>query len=131
MEDTIRLDTAGPATAAADIQPPPKFEYVLELMVTHRGNPFAEIERVLADDPRSVFGNCLRAALIVCTDAVGMRSSLAISVAAIEAACPDAQNPARRHAAAARAWLDGDSAIAVERYGAILVDWPRGPIDAL
>jgi hypothetical protein len=125
MEDTIRLDTAGPATAAADIQPPPKFEYVLELMVTHRGNPFAEIERVLADDPRSVFGNCLRAALIVCTDAVNMRSSLAISVAAIEAACPDAQNPARRHAAAARAWLDGDSAIAVERYGAILVDWPR------
>jgi len=32
---------------------------------------------------------------------------------------------ARRHAAAARAWLDGDQTLAAERYGAILIDWPR------
>ncbi|MGC1822500.1 MAG: tetratricopeptide repeat protein, partial [Pseudolabrys sp.] len=31
----------------------------------------------------------------------------------------------RRHAAAARAWLDGDEVLAVERYGAIVSDWPR------
>ena len=46
-------------------------------------------------------------------------------MAAIEAACPDIDDPARRHAAAARAWLEGDPALALERYGAIVIDWPR------
>ena len=72
-----------------------------------------------------MFGHCLRAALIVCADAAGARSSLAASVAAIEAACPDVHDPARRHASAARAWLEGDPALAVERYGAIVTDRPR------
>ena len=53
------------------------------------------------------------------------RSKLIASVTAIEAECPDTDDPARRHAAAARAWLDGDEALAAERYGAILIDWPR------
>jgi tetratricopeptide (TPR) repeat protein len=73
----------------------------------------------------NLFGHCLRAALIVCTDAVAARPSLAVSMAAIEAACPDAQNRAHRHALAARAWFDGDASLAVERYGSILIDWPR------
>src|SRR5262249_4867100 len=30
-----------------------------------------------------------------------------------------------RHAAAARAWLAGNQTLAVERYGAIVIDWPR------
>jgi len=95
------------------------------MLLTHRGNPALEVERVLADDPECVFGHCLRAALIVCADQAAARSSLAVSVAAIEAACPDADDRAYRHAAAARAWLDGDSVLALERYGAIVVDWPR------
>ena len=53
------------------------------------------------------------------------RSKLIASVTAIEAECPDTDDPARRHAAAARAWLDGDETLAAERYGAILIDWPR------
>jgi hypothetical protein len=44
-------------------------EHALELLLTHRGNPSVEVDRVLADDPHSVFGHCLRAALIVCADA--------------------------------------------------------------
>jgi tetratricopeptide (TPR) repeat protein len=125
VEEAIRLNTAGPATAGVDIKSPLRYEHALELLLKHRGNPLAEIERVLANDPQSVFGHCLRAALIVCTDAVAARSSLAESLAAIEAACPDAQNPARRHAAAAQAWFNGDPGLAVDRYGAILIDWPR------
>ena len=125
MEEAIRLDTAGPASVGADIKSPPRWEHALELLLKHRGNPLVEIERVLANDPQSVSGHCLRAALIVCTDAVAARSSLAESLAAIEAACPEAQNPARRHAAAAQAWFNGDPALAVDRYGAILIDWPR------
>ena len=78
-------------------------DHVLELLVTHRGNPSVEIERVLAEDPQCVFGHCLRAAIIVRADATAERSTLAASVAIIEASCPDINDPARQHAAAARA----------------------------
>jgi tetratricopeptide (TPR) repeat protein len=100
-------------------------EHALELLLTHRGNPSVEIERVLAEDPQCVLAHCLRAAIIVRADANAARSTLAASVAAIEAACPDIDAPARRHAAAARAWLEGDSALALERYGGIVIDSPR------
>jgi tetratricopeptide (TPR) repeat protein len=100
-------------------------EHALELLLTHRGNPSAEVERVLADHPQSVFGHCLRAAIIVRNDDRTARFTLAESVAAIEAACPDMDHRARRHAAAALAWLEGDRSLAVERYGAIVIDWPR------
>jgi hypothetical protein len=73
-----------------------------------------------------VLAHCLRAALIVCGDRVADRSTLAASVAAIEASCPDMlRDPARRHAAAAGAWLEGDPLLAAERYGAIVIDWPH------
>lgn len=103
----------------------PQCEHALELLLTHRGNPSVEVERVLADNPRSVLGHCLRAALIVRADDASARSMLAASVAAIETACPDTNDPACRHATAARAWLEGDQALAVERYGGIVNDWPR------
>src|SRR5262249_45324947 len=67
----------------------------------------------------------LRAAIIVRADDIAARSKLFASVTALETMCPDLDDPARRHAAAARAWLDGDEALAVERYGAIVIDWPR------
>ena len=127
MEEAVRLnaDAAESTSDEAHGASLPRCEHVLELLLTHRGNPSAEIERVLADDSQSVFGHCLRAALIVCADAAAARSSLAASVAIIEAACPDVHDPARRHASAARAWLEGDPALAVERYGAIVTDRPR------
>src|SRR5215831_12426612 len=102
-----------------------RFEHALELLLTHRGDPAGEVDRLLAENPRSVFGHCLRAALVVHGDDERARSKLAASVAAIEAACPELEDPARRHAAAARAWLEGDPALAAERYGAIVIDRPR------
>jgi len=125
MEEAIRISAAEVAVDQDHLKLPPRFESALEQLLTHRGNPFAEIERLLADDPKSVFGHCLRAASIVSADAIAARPSLALSVAAIEAACPDTQDLAHRHAAAAQAWFEGDSALALERYGAILIDWPR------
>jgi tetratricopeptide (TPR) repeat protein len=79
---------------------------------------------MLANHPRSVLAHCLRAAIIVRADDGTARSTLAASLAAIEAACPDIDDPARRHAAAASAWLEGDPALAAERYGALVIDWP-------
>jgi len=100
-------------------------ERALDFMLTSRGDAAGEIARVLADDPGDVFAHCLRAGLIVRADDDAARPALAASVAAIEAARPDTDDPARRHATAARAWLDGDQALAAERYGAIVVDRPR------
>jgi hypothetical protein len=114
-----------PDSADCDTSSLRRCEYALELLLTHRGSPSTEINRVLADDPRCVLGHCLRAALIVCGDAVGERSSLAASVSTIEASCPDMNDPARRHASGARAWLEGNPSQAVELYGAIVIDWPR------
>jgi tetratricopeptide (TPR) repeat protein len=114
-----------PAPAAIETNTLRRCERALDMMLTQRGDAFAEVERVLADDPESVFGHCLRAALIVRADSAAPRSTLAASIAVIEAACPDSDDPARRHAVAARAWLDGDPAGAAALYGAILVDWPH------
>src|SRR5215813_6218043 len=117
------------ATKAAIVEPHSdtlrRCDHALELLLTHRGNPSVEIEQVLAEDPHCVFGHCLRAAVIVRADASVAQSKLAASVATIEALCPDIDAPARRHAAAARAWLEADPALALERYGAIVIDWPR------
>src|SRR5215472_4372573 len=100
-------------------------ERALELLLTHRGNPAAEVDRILADDPQCIFAHCLRAALVVSADSFGARPSVAASVSSIEAACSDLNSAARRHATAARAWLDGDESLASEYYGAIVIDWPH------
>ena len=100
-------------------------ERALDMMLTQRGRPFVEVERALADDPGCVFCHCLRAALIVRADGNAPRSALAASIAAIEATCPDSNNPARRHAIAARTWLGGDSAGAASIYSEIFTDRPH------
>jgi hypothetical protein len=125
MEEAVRFYAATPGGADVDTESLPRCEHALELLLTHRGNPSAEVDRVLAGDPQCVFGHCLRAALIVCADATAARSSLVASVDVIEAVCQDIHDPARRHAAAAGAWLQGDPALAAERYGAIVTDCPR------
>jgi tetratricopeptide (TPR) repeat protein len=113
------------AIAAVETDSQRRCERALDMLLTQRGDASAEVERLLADDPGCVFGHCLRAALIVRAESAASRSALTASIAAIEAACPDAGDPVRRHALAARAWLDGDSAHAVALYGAILIDWPH------
>ena len=119
------LHVATPAIAAVEMDPQRRYERALDMLLTQRGDASAEVERLLADDPGYVFGHCLRAALMVRAESAASRSALAASIAAIEAARPDASDPARRHALAARAWIDGDSAHAVELYGAILSHWPH------
>ena len=103
----------------------PRAAHALSLLHTHRGDPAGEVEALLTADPGSTLVHCLRAALIVAADDDGARSQLAVSIAAIEAACPSNDDPARRHAAAARAWLANDAALALSRYGDIVVDAPR------
>src|SRR5262245_58724570 len=97
----------------------------LEFMLTSCGKPRKEVDCVLVDDPQFIFAHCLRTAIIVRGDRDAARSKLVVSLTAIEAACPGIDDPTRRHASAARAWLEGDQVLAVERYGAILIDRPH------
>ena len=117
--------TATVTTAAAEKKPLERCKHALDMMLTQRGEPYVEVEQALADDPGCVFCHCLRAALIVRADGNAPRSRLAESIAAIEAACPNTDDPARRHAIAARTWLDGDPAGAVAIYSEILADRPH------
>ena len=122
---TPAVPGAIPAAALVEANNLQRRERALDMMLTQRGDAIAEVELMLADDPENVFGHCLRAAVIVRADSAAARSTLAASIAAIEAACPDNDAAARRHAVAARAWLDGDPAGAAALYGAILVEWPH------
>lgn len=110
-------DPALPAAAAA--------AHALWLLHTHRGQPAEAVEQLLARHPRHAAGHRLRAGLLVAADKAGARGLLAQSLAVLDAAQADPGHPDRRHAEAARAWLAGDAARALERYGAIVVDWPH------
>jgi hypothetical protein len=125
VEASLGPKAAYPASVETNRDSLAQCEHALELLLTHRGDPLADIQQLLADDPQCLPAHRLHAVLIVCADATAARPALAKSVAAIEAACPDRLGPARRHAAAARAWLEDDPALAFERYGAIVRDWPR------
>jgi tetratricopeptide (TPR) repeat protein len=119
------LHAAMSATGMAETNSLQRCERVLDMLLTQRGDALAEVERVLADHPDSVFGHCLRAALIVRADSVAARPTLAASIAAIELARLDARDPALLHAVAARAWFNDDPARAVMLYDAILIDRPH------
>jgi len=103
---------------------PGRFENILEAFLVNRGSPLRDIDLALADHPESTLGHCLRMAIIVRGDDASRLSRLAESITAIETMCREADAQARRHASAARAWLGGDHALALERYGAIIVDFP-------
>ena len=98
---------------------------ILEAFIAGRGNPSRDIDLSLAENPESVFGHCLRAAIIVRAGDASSRPRLAESISAIEAISRDGDSQTRRQASAARAWLDGDQILALERYGTIVVDFPH------
>jgi hypothetical protein len=97
----------------------------LELLLTQRGDASREVDRLLAEKPKSLGLHCLRLALIVRADDSGARSTAEESIALIEAESPDLSAHAHHHASAARAWLEGNPALAVLRYDAIVTEWPH------
>jgi tetratricopeptide (TPR) repeat protein len=102
-----------------------QLERATELTASFFTDPLAVIDVALVDDPRFAAGHCLRAALALMSTERGALPILAESVAAIEAIGAVANDRERRHAAAARAWLEGDFARSLRLYGDILVDYPR------
>src|SRR5262249_39919101 len=102
-----------------------RFAPVLDAFLTGCGNPSREIDRLIAENPQAAFGHCLRLASIVRGDGAYAKLRALESIAAIEKICPEMDHHARRHAAAAQAWIDGNQLLALERYDAIVADVPR------
>jgi len=94
----------------------PSFEAALQLALTYRGHASSEVKRLLSDEPRSVFGHCLRAALIVRTGAPTQRLDLARSRTVIEnAGCAEGSLPRLRDAAHALRSCSGNIGAAAMR----------------
>jgi hypothetical protein len=119
------LDARGLAVSASDEAALALFEAALASLHGTRGDASVRTDAALARDPRLVVAHCLRAAALVLAGGAAPNARLAATLAELEALAGDANERERRHAAAARAWLDGDTALALARYGAIVVDYPR------
>jgi hypothetical protein len=118
-------DCRGNPVSTTDLATLTRYERAAELMVSYFVDPVAAIDEALARDPDFVLGHCLKAGLAITSTEKGAEPMLAQSVAAIERLAGRANARELAHGAAARAWLDGDFAGSVRRYGDILLDYPR------
>jgi tetratricopeptide (TPR) repeat protein len=109
-------------TSSASLQ---QFEQALDLSLSYRLDPLATIQKALEADPTFALGHCLRAGLAIMATDRGALPLLTQSVEAVESQGRRANDRERAHAAAARAWLDGDFAGSIHRYGEILLDHPH------
>jgi tetratricopeptide (TPR) repeat protein len=116
-------DSLGLITSTDDPLSLEAFEQALASLFRSNGNALPAIERAIERDPGFAMGHCLRAGALVLSG-TDTRAALAASVATIERNS-SASERERRHAAAARHWLDGDVARAASLYGELLREYPR------
>jgi tetratricopeptide (TPR) repeat protein len=102
-----------------------RYELAVELFHGYYGDPLAVVDKALAEDPEFVMGHCVRAALLVTTTEKSAQPALCESVQAGEKLAHQANERERAHLAAARDWLEGRFERSVQRYGQILLDYPR------
>jgi tetratricopeptide (TPR) repeat protein len=102
-----------------------RLEAATELLHGYFGDPLGVIDRALAEDPEFVMGHAFRAGLLITAADGAVKPLLRESVEAGAALAHRANDRERRHLAAARAWLDGDFAGSIQRYGDIVVHYPR------
>jgi len=87
------------------------------------GDPVADLDGIDPDDPEFARAQTIRAAAHVLAKSPDALPAL---VKVLNAGAGPAASPrTRAHLAAAQAWVDGDPALAAERYAAILESWPR------
>jgi len=118
-------DARGCPTSAPSSGSLQQYEQALELSASYQLDPLATIQKAIDADPAFAMGHALRAGLAVMATDRGAVPMLQESVEAIEALGRRAVDRERAHAAAARAWLEGDFAGSIHRYGEILLDHPQ------
>jgi tetratricopeptide (TPR) repeat protein len=117
-------DSLGLITSTDDPLSLEYFEQALASLFRSDGSAIPVIEHAIERDPAFVAGHCLRAGALVLSGSDTHTAALAVSIAAIERN-PRANERERRHATAARHWLDGDVTRAARLYGELLRDYPR------
>ena len=120
LTDARGCPTSAPSSACLQ-----QYEQALELSASYQLDPLATIQKAIDADPAFAMGHALRAGLAVMATDRGAVPMLQESVEAIEALGRRAVDRERAHAAAARAWLEGDFAGSIHRYGEILLDHPQ------
>jgi len=120
---TLR-DSVGLITSTGDALSLEGLERAIASLFRSDGNALPAIERAIARDPAFAMGHCLRAGALVMRGADTATAELAASVSAVERNFR-ANERERRHAAAARFWLDGDVVHAALGYEDLLRDYPR------
>ena len=117
-------DSLGLITSTNDPLSLECFEQALAGLFRGDGSALPTIDRAIERDPAFAIGHCLRAGALVLSGADTPGAALTASVAAVEHDS-SANTRERRHAVAARRWLDGDVARAGQLYGELLRDYPR------
>jgi tetratricopeptide (TPR) repeat protein len=100
------------------------FSRGLDCFLRAAGDPLAEIEPVLAEQPDFVMGHLLRVAVGV----AARDPKMTLLARALDAAQMDAGRATdreRAHLDAARAWFTGEPRAAARGYTAILREWPH------
>ena len=118
-------DARGLAVSTRDREALDRFEAALAGLHNGRGDTLALVDEALDCDPAFASGHCLRAAVLLLRSERLHERALRGAIDMIERCSDCANDRERRHAAAARAWLDGDAALALERYGELVIDYPR------
>lgn len=101
------------------------FETALDRAHSYFGDPFAPVDAALAHDPELVMGHCFKAGLMCMATEKGAEPALRESLAAAEKLWDKANVRERGHIVAARSWLAGDLAGAVEQWGRVALDHPH------
>jgi tetratricopeptide (TPR) repeat protein len=114
----LALSTSNPASLE-------QLEHAMALTASYFVDPLAAIDAAIAADPHFAAGHCLRAALLVMSTERSVLPMLEHSITAIESLGHRANERERMHAAAARAWFEGDFERSLRRYGDIVVAFPR------
>ncbi len=120
LHDCRDLPVSGADRAALD-----GYERAATTFARYQTDPLAEIDSVIAAAPDFAMAHCFRAGLMLCSTERAAEPELRRNIEAVEALHARTTERERGHAAAARAWLEGDFRRAGALYGEVLTRWPR------
>ena len=123
-----QTDRRGLVLSSTDSESLQRYEEALASVHSSQGDGLEKIEQLLARDPGFIAGYCLRAAAEILGSEAPVNTDLGDTLAEIDRHGHAATDRERRHAAAARAWFEGNTRLAAEQYGEIVVDYPRDSV---
>ena len=101
-------DCRGVPVSNADSHLVAVLERCLDQSLAFVGDPVAEIDAVLRDNPGFIMGHCFKAGMLTQAMEVRIYRDMLASVEAAEGLADKANDREKGHIAALRAWVDGD-----------------------